>query len=212
MHAAALQGVPVLISFGTWATWLHAYVPSFDRFIVDSGAFSEFNSGKAIEQDKYLAWADQWRGTADAIAALDDIRGNWRNGLARWLEAREWTFPTYHEADEPEALDAILAHDPSMIGLGGLPPRGRKTGDWLRETLPRIPASVRLHGWAMRGHIEHRWHSVDSTNWWLDTRKVLDACAWLTPAEAVEIVIKRYKRAKFLRPAEATCNQMRLLN
>lgn len=202
MHAHALSGMPVLISFGCWSEWLSSYVPSFGRVLVDSGAFSEFNSGKKIEQDPYLSWAERWRGKVDGIAAVDDIRGDWRNGIKRWLEARDWTFPTYHESDPPEALDEILSHDPSMIGLGGLPPRRNATADWLTRTWPRIPRDLPVHGWAMRWHPQWPWRSIDSTNWILDSQKLTRDLYWLTPAECVELVVKRYQREKHARKVD----------
>ena len=40
MQAAAVEGVPVLISFALFNPWHERYVPSFERVLLDSGAYS----------------------------------------------------------------------------------------------------------------------------------------------------------------------------
>ena len=193
MHADHLRGMPVLLSYGASGPtrWLGRYIPSFGRLLIDSGAFSEMNSGVKIDLEAYAEWAQQFQ-WADAIASLDDIRGDWERGLENWRRF-PWMFPTYHDSDPPEALDAILSHEPKWIGLGMVPPRTSE--HWLTETLERIPAGVHVHGWALRGfsHLS-RIDSFDSTDWFLASQRIQPSLWWLTPAECVEIVVKRYQR------------------
>lgn len=207
-QAHAANGMPVLLSFpiASASTWLDRYLPSFDRVLIDSGAFSELNSGKAIDLDAYAEWSQKMLALphVDAAACLDDIRGDWRRGLANW-EAMPWTFPVFHDSDPPEALDEILEREPSWLGLGMVPPR---TGArWLGETLAilreRAP-QIHIHGFALRRYIGALLRhdgpvSVDSTNWILDVRAMLDnrLTAHLTPAECLDIIVKRYRRDAF---------------
>lgn len=201
MQAAAVKDMPVLLSFavcGTW-DWIGSYAPSFSRVLVDSGAFSEFNSGKVVDLDAYAEWAKQWH-WADAIAALDDIRGDWKKGIANWRKYPHM-FPTYHSSDPPEALEAILKFRPKWLGLGMVPPRNKEP--WLRRTLNRLEnVPVHVHGFALQEYAHlPRLDSVDSTNWFRDSQKLLvnSLTRHLTPAEALEIVVKRYQRRVRLR-------------
>jgi hypothetical protein len=207
-QAHGLNGRNVLISFAYSSTWIDRYIPTFDRLLWDSGAFTAFTKGKAIDLDAYAERARSvpW---ADGAACLDDIAGDWRKGLANW-DAHPWMFPVYHDTDPPEALDAILERMQDIdrarfrpqatqwIGLGMKPPRTSRR--WLAETLSLIPPGVHVHGFAMRGFTDVLIGargadcSADSVNWMLDARKYNDDLPWLTPAESVEIVAKRYER------------------
>lgn len=195
MHASYLEGVPVLLSFALYSKFLDDYTPSFGRILIDSGAFTELNSGVKIDGAKYLDWCQRWHGKVDAVAGLDDISGNWRRSLDNY--ERFGGFPTFHDTDPPELLDELihLARERgNWIGLGLLPPRTGKER-WLRQTCERIPAGIHVHGWALREYTNvARLDSVDSTNWFRDAWQYKNAMPFLTPAECVELVVKRYKR------------------
>lgn len=207
-QAHAANGMPVLLSFpiASPKIWLHRYLPSFDRILIDSGAFSEFNSGKVVDLAAYAEWSQEMmtRPNVDAAACLDDIRGDWRRGLKNW-EAMPWTFPVLHDSDPPEALDAILERTPAWLGLGMVPPR--RGARWLGETLAALrerAPQIHVHGFALRGHIGALMRhagpiSVDSTNWIFDVRAMLTnrLTAHLTPAECLDIIVKRYRRETF---------------
>lgn len=200
MHADYCRGMPVLVSFAIYAKWLDDYVPSFARVLIDSGAFSEFNSGKVVDGAEYRDWQARWRDAAhvDAIAGLDDIRGDWRKSLRNY--ELYGGFPTFHESDPPELLDDLipLARDRGgWLGVGLIPPRAGKW-EFVRATLDRIPPGLHVHVWAGGEYSGHpRVDSVDSTNWFRDAWKLgtLPDTAHLTQAECIEIVIKRYQRA-----------------
>jgi hypothetical protein len=200
-QAEHVADMPVLLSFACYDPWLDRYQATFKRLLIDSGAFSEFTTGKPVDVAAYGDWAGRWVDHADAIAGLDDISGDWRRSLRNY-EAFPAGFPTYHETDPHELLDDLipLARERGRwIGLGMLPEtRGRKGGvDWLRDALDRIPADIHIHGWAMRAYTKfRRIDSVDSTNWWRDAMKLrtIPDLNHLTYGECLGIVIKRYQR------------------
>jgi hypothetical protein len=170
--------------------------------LVDSGAFSAHTVGQVINVSEFAAFAETWRVRADAIACLDSIAGDWRVGWAN-MEAmpKGLGFPTFHDSDPDELLPDLCAaaHERGgWLGIGLLPETRHVRADWLRQTLERIPSGLHVHGWALRRYwnTHRRLDSVDSTNWHRDAQKVIDAFSWLTPAESVAIVVKRYQRER----------------
>jgi hypothetical protein len=213
MQAAALVGMPVLLSFAldARAKWLQRYIPTFDRVVVDSGAYSEMSSGKRVDLDAYGAWLDDFAPKADAAAALDDIRGDWKRSLANW-DQQPHTFPSLHDSDPPEYIDAVLERlqdsgrarlrdtDRQWVGIGLVPPR--RNHAFVLRMLRVIPQGVHVHCFALRTiapevlAVRGPDVSFDSTNWLLDARAPAQAFPWLTPAECVEIIVKRYQRVQ----------------
>lgn len=199
MHADYCRGMPVLLSFALYPKWMDDYTPSFSRVLIDSGAFTEFNSGKKVDGAAYRDWSARWKDVAnvDAVAGLDDIAGDWRKSLNNY--ERFGGFPTFHETDPPELLaDLIpLARERGgWLGVGLLPPRAAKW-DWVKRTLARIPDGLHVHVWAGGEYCGHpRVDSVDSTNWFRDAFKLktIPETKHLTSAECVDIVVKRYQR------------------
>jgi hypothetical protein len=191
--------MPVLLSYACFGEWLHnGYQQSFSRILIDSGAYSELTGAAKVDIAEYRAWSEQWRGHADAIAGLDDIRGDWRRSLRNYAEI-PWGFPTWHDSDPIELLPdlcAMASERGGWLGIGMVPPREGKERI-LREALPRVPESLHVHLWAGRlyTHIR-RLDSVDSTNWWRDAMKLrtLPDTAHLNYGECLEIVVKRYVR------------------
>jgi hypothetical protein len=212
-HAA---GMPVLLSYavagGKGGQWVERYQATFSRLLIDSGAFTEFTTGKKVDLAAYADWAGRWAGHADAVAGLDDIAGDWRKSLANY-EAFPLGFPTMHETDPPELLDDLVqlaAERGNWLGVGLLPAtRAARRGEgWLRGVLDRVPDSVHVHVWAGRVYTHvRRVDSVDSTNWWRDAMKLrtIPDLDHLTYGECLAIVVKRYQRwTRVLRDAEPT--------
>lgn len=202
-QAEHCSGMPVLLSYGCCAknTWIHkGYQQSFARILIDSGAFSEFTTGKKVNLACYADWARQSIGHADATAGLDDISGDWRRSLANY-EGFPEGFPTFHETDPDELLPDLVAmarERGGWLGIGLKPPREGKEA-WVRRTCDRIPDSIHVHGWALRAYAHvRRLDSVDSTNWWRDAMalRTLKQCEHLTYGECLEIIVKRYQRWK----------------
>jgi hypothetical protein len=197
-QAEHVAGMPVLLSFALFKPWIgKGYQQSFKRILVDSGAFSELNSGTKIDGIAYRDWSQRWDGHADAVAGLDDISGDWKRSLDNY--ERFGGFPTFHDTDPPELLDDLIPmakERGNWIGLGLKPPRQGKER-WVRDACERIPSGLHVHGWAMREYTHvRRLDSVDSTNWWRDAMKLrtLPDTAHLHYGECLEIVVKRYQR------------------
>jgi hypothetical protein len=197
LQAHAASGMPVLLSFACWQPWVEQYQPTFPHVLIDSGAYSELNSGKVVDLSAYVEFAARWEDRADAIAGLDDIRGNWRRSLRNYEQGVG--FPTYHDSDPPELLPDLIdiaRERGGWIGVGLLPPRQGKRR-WVAETMARMPDDLHVHGWALRAYRdEPRLDSVDSTNWWRDAMalRTKPMTKHLTYGECLEIVVKRYQR------------------
>ncbi len=196
-QAEHLSGMPVLVSFGCFSPCLRkGYLQSFDRVLVDSGAFGELNSGIKIDLEEYRAFSGPFIGRADAIAGLDDISGDWRRSLRNYA-AIDWTFPTWHNTDPLELLPELCAmavDRGKWLGIGLKPPRENKE-TIIRQALEMVPESLHVHLWAGRAYTHiRRIDSVDSTNIWLDAMKLRKNLPWLTYGECIAIVVKRYQR------------------
>jgi hypothetical protein len=187
--------MPVLMSFACWNKWLDGYQASFRRILIDSGAYSEMNSGKKIDGHAYKDWSARWVGHADAVAGIDDIRGDWKRSLQNYEQFGG--FPTFHDSDPHELLNDLipLARERGgWLGIGLVPPREGKER-FIRGVCDRLPDDIHVHGWALRRYTHiRRLDSVDSTNWWRDAMDIRQKLPWLTYGETLEIVVKRYQR------------------
>lgn len=202
-QAEHASGMPVLFSFAGYRKWMDSYQPTFSRLLIDSGAYTEFTSGKKVDLARYRDWARRWKGHADAVAGLDNISGDWKRSLANY-EAFPEGFPTFHETDPPELLPDLAAmarERGGWLGVGILPATraARKGETWLRDTLARVPDDLHVHLWAGRAYTHvRRVDTTDSTNWWRDAMalRAIPDLDHLTYGECLEIVIKRYQRWK----------------
>lgn len=198
LQASWLADMPVLLSYASWDSWIQRYTMSFSRILIDSGAFSELNSGKKIDIERYRRFCLQYQFLADAMAGLDDINGDWRRSLKNY-QTLDMGFPTIHDTDPPELLNELIemAREPKRrgwLGIGLKPPREGKER-FIRDVCERVPDDIHLHGWALRRYTHiSRLDSVDSTNWFRDAMKTRTMLPWLTLSETIEIIIKRYKR------------------
>ena len=201
LQANAARDMPVLLSFALAGRykWITQYVPSFDRLLIDCGAYTAYSRRITIDGAAYKAWCDRWAHVADAYAGIDDIAGDYRQSLANYEQYGG--FPTFHDTDPPELLDDLipLARERGgWIGIGLKPPREGKE-NFIRSTCERLPDDLHVHGWALRHYLHiRRLDSVDSTNWWRDAMdlRVLPLCKHLTYGETLEVIVKRYQRAR----------------
>lgn len=196
LQAEAVVGKPVLLSFALYSPWIRSYQHAFGRLLIDSGAYSVFNSGKSVSVDEYRDWAGEWHDHADAVAGLDDISGDWRTSVKNY-ESFPQAFPTMHDSDPPELLKDLVEMSLSgskWLGIGLTPPREGKER-FVRWVCDSVPDCVHVHGWALRtySHIR-RIDSMDSTNWWRDSFDFKKKMPWLTAGECLDIVSKRYER------------------
>jgi hypothetical protein len=196
-QADAVKGLPVLLSYATWAPWLaKGYVSSFSSLLIDSGAYSEHTGAATVDLSMYLAWKDQFQPHhVAAWAGLDDINGNWKRSLSNY---RRGGFPTMHDEDPDELLEDLIPiarEAGGWIGIGLKPPRhGRE--NWLKRTLDRMPDDLHVHGFALRAYSYlPRLDSVDSTTWIFDAMRVRQHNgAFMTYGEAIDIVVNRIVR------------------
>ena len=194
LQSYLVSGMPVLVSFANWRKWMDDYMSTYSHLLLDSGAYSVINSGATIDIHRYKDWYQRWEGTAVAIAGLDDISGDWKKSLAHY---KHGGFPTIHSTDPPELLPELLSiaqERNNWLGIGIKPPRqGHRV--WLEKILSRIPKSIHVHGWALRSYQDMGgFDSMDSTSWWTTAYAVKKKFPYLTYAECLEIVIKKYKR------------------
>lgn len=192
-------GHDVLVSYGAWRPFWQDYIPTFRRFIIDSGAFSVMNRGLKIDLAQYAAWAERFVGHADAIAGLDDIGGDWKQSLANY-KAFPIGFPTIHDTDPRELLEELIGiaeERGGWIGIGLAPPREGKE-EFVRWACSQIPSELHVHGWALGGLYSHvrRLDSVDTTRWFRGAQRIkMNAeCNHLTMGECLDIAIKRIVR------------------
>lgn len=195
-QAEHCSGMAVLLSFALFKPWLWQYQPTFRRVLIDCGAFTELQSGVAVDRGAYKEFSAQWKDHADAIAGLDDIRGDFRKSMANY-QAIEWTFPTWHDTDPSDALPELIAmaqERKTWLGIGLLPPRHGKEKT-IRAALELIPEDIHIHGWALRAYTHiRRIDSVDSTNWWRDAMKLRQSLPWLTYGECLDLMVRKYQR------------------
>lgn len=196
LQASLVADMPVLVSYAAACAFLSTggYANSFRPLLLDSGAFSELNSGKKVDVLEYADWAASFP-NAVAWAGLDDISGDWRRSMRNYIVGG---FPTYHDTDPPELLDELIPiarERGGWIGIGLKPPRSGRE-QFLRRTLERIPDDLHVHGWALGRYVHLAGiDSIDSTHAWIEWQKIRNALGpWLTPAEAMELAVKKVRR------------------
>tara|TARA_B100000424_G_C22929112_1_gene494272 strand:- start:723 stop:1613 length:891 start_codon:yes stop_codon:yes gene_type:complete len=199
VQASAAADMPVLLSFVLAGRhkFIEQYLPTWRALLLDCGAYSAMTRKINIDGHAYRDWYQKFEHIADAYAGIDDIDGDWKKSWANYNEFGG--FPTIHDTDPPDFLAdliALAAERNKWIGIGLQPPREGKER-WIRSVCDQIPKDFHVHGWALRSYTHiARLDSVDSTNWWRDAMdlRVVPLCKHLTYTEALEIVVKRYRR------------------
>lgn len=143
---------------GDWAKeefafWVgSAHPPSVSVFL-DSGAFSAFTLGRAIDLGEYCAYVEQHKGVLAAYAVLDvigDLPATQRN-LADMRARGLDPVPVYHLDREPlDVLEGLLAES-GYVALGGMAGHGFTRTDMRRmlDACWRVIERrwpVRIHG------------------------------------------------------------------
>lgn len=160
------------------------------RFFVDSGAYSAWTQGNAVDLDEYCAFIKANIDQIEVYAALDCIPGvqgkvasakerdeaaeiTWQNYLYMLKEGLD-PIPVYHFGEDLRHLDRMLDFGCQYIGIGGLvgvPSDQRRI--WLDRVFTRITTDegkpiVKTHGFGMTSIpliFRYPWFSVDSTTW-----------------------------------------------
>ena len=144
--------------------------PTRGPVMLDSGAFTAWNSGGTIDRD--ALHAEYLRGRYAEGPALDDLEDADRS-RANWLWSAEHgsdQWPTFHYGEPFELLDEYAAKS-WKIGLGGIanpavrPNRGRWLSDVFKRAWPH-----RFHAFGLFDRkllVQFPFHSVDSAIWML---------------------------------------------
>jgi hypothetical protein len=167
--------------------------PGVRQWILDSGAFSAFNSGKAITLTAYIDFCKRLNDTERPpceVYALDVI-GDWRASLrnvdAMW-KAGVPAVPCYH-AGEPEAVLVGMAKDYPKIAVGGAAGRlyGERRIKYLQACFARVWPK-KIHGFGITtSSVLHTlpFHSVDATSWQLGATRYGQWKAYKMPVTGV---------------------------
>lgn len=159
-------------------------------FFLDSGAYSAWSRGTAIDLDEYCAFIKSNIEHIEVYASLDVIPGkpgsaattrqrdeaaeqSWQNYLYMVREGLD-PLPVYHYGENPRFLERMLDHECQYIGIGGLvsvPSEMRR--HWLDQVFTRLTndkgeAIVKTHGFGMTAIpliFRYPWYSIDSTTW-----------------------------------------------
>lgn len=199
--ANALASMPVLLSYayGEQPFLDKGFQQAFGRVLLDCGAYSELTQGekKKVDVEAYKEWAEAWRETADAIAGVDNVAGNWRKSMKNYKKI-PFSFPTMHTTDPKELLPELVAmaqERKTWLGISVSAEKGKK--NFVRWVCDNVPEGLHLHGWALRGYTHiRRLNSVDSTGWLREAMalRTNPQTAHLNMVECLDVVIKRYQR------------------
>ena len=159
-------------------------------FWLDSGAFSAWNIGKAIDLDHYIAFVKTHIEHIDYCVNLDVIPGSWGNvPTAAEVEASaeaSWSnmlrmeaeglqpIPVFHMGEQFKWLRRMVDHGCEYIGIS--PANDRVTSKkrlWLDRVFSEITdvsgnPVVKTHAFGVTAIdllIRYPWYSADSTTW-----------------------------------------------
>lgn len=163
----------------SYATCLESFLKkrtaiAFRSWVLDSGAFSAFNSGKSIDLGQYIAVCQKLMAEDpqfEEIFSLDVI-GDWRQSIANaetmW-KAGVPAIPTFHFGSPPEALRDLAAAAPK-IALGGVAKTKKQVrGKWMEQCFSRVWPH-KIHGFGIGDEesiMRFPFHSCDATSWYL---------------------------------------------
>lgn len=137
------------------------------KWILDSGAFSVWNSGKTIDLNEYIRVCRDV--DACEVIALDDIL-SWQisqKNAATMFAAGIQALPVYHYREPVKYLEWCVKHS-EKIGLGSMT---KTRPQWLKWVFSKIwPHKV--HGFGMAG-----WKAVEAVPF-----DSVDASSWATAA------------------------------
>lgn len=167
----------LLVSFyylDEFMTNCHRY--RYRDWVIDSGAFSAWNSGVEIDLKEYIEVCKvllEEDPTLTEIFALDvigDWKGTLRNTEKMWSEGIR-AIPCYHYGEPWDALKQ-LAKDYPKIALGGVAKMSsqgasKKKFEWAGQCFARTWPKP-IHGFSYgteQAILGFPWHSTDCTNW-----------------------------------------------
>lgn len=163
----------LLVSF----FYLKPFLENQDQYVyrdwvLDSGAFSAFNSGATIDLDQYIETClrllkkDKTLTEVFALDVIGDHKASLKNTERMW-EAGVPAIPTFH-ANEPEDYLLHIAKHYPKIALGGVAlKREAAKLKWAEQCFARVwPKPIHGFAFASKTAVMHLpFHSVDATSW-----------------------------------------------
>lgn len=197
-----MKGQLVLESFADIRPLTDRYRGTWAGGMLDSGAFTEMNTGKPIDLSAYTDFCVEHGAFYDAIINLDDIRGNVDKSLANLAHLRDAgvdAMPVFHQG-EPWSVLEDMAAESDYIGVGFQRPI-QSAHQFLDGVWGRV-GDTKVHGFAMTAWMDSfPFYSVDSTTWLWEVKGLMgvrtpngNPLTYLTPAELVDIVLLKYQR------------------
>lgn len=161
--------VDVLVAYPELDTWeKHRERFNVRSWCLDSGAFSAWNSGTAINLGDYIAACRD----VDACEVFGlDVIGDGdatRRNLDTMWQAGVPAIPTFHHGQPFSVLDWCKRHAPGKIALGGVARRGDKARiSWLQACMNHVwPFRVHGFGCASWATVEAApFDTVDASSW-----------------------------------------------
>ena len=169
MHDAKLY---ILIAYPYFSNVAYKFFQENKRddyeLLVDSGAFTAYNSGKEVKLDDYCKFLDSIKPLGDLPAIQLDVIGNTKEGWQNYLTMKERGYkvlPVFHRGDDIEFLDRLWEESEHVCIAGIM----RKTkwkpyAKWLLDK-----AGDRKSHWLAfvnMPFIKHyKPYSVDSSSW-----------------------------------------------
>jgi len=165
----------VLVSYVYLKQWLksrHEY--DVRDWVMDSGAFSAFKSGKRIDLQEFINVCLELQAVDPTLVEVFglDVIDSWEAGLRNveemWRQGVR-AIPTYHKGEPEEVLLHLGETYPKIAvsGTGGKPMHRNEKIRFFNQCLSRVwPAKV--HGFAVVDAACLRalpFHSVDSSSW-----------------------------------------------
>lgn len=141
-------------------------------WVLDSGAFSAWKSGKKIDLQEYIDTCHKLLETDPTLTEVFslDVIGDWegtaRNTEEMWRQGIP-AIPAFHYGEPEEALIDMAKTYPK-IALGGIVGLGRKEKKrWIGQCFARVWPK-KIHGFGVTAEdilMSFPFHSVDATNW-----------------------------------------------
>lgn len=172
-----IDGINMLESFYYADEWTERVIPRTSKFLLDSGAFTFFSAGKAVDWNDYLErYADFVnRNNVDLFFELDI---DYLVGYEKVLRMRETLesltgkkcIPVWHkERGKDEFVKMCKDYDYVAIGGVAKNPNGKKIVQfypWFIQTAHEHGAKIHGLGYtSITGLSQYHFDSVDSTSW-----------------------------------------------
>lgn len=147
-------------------------VMHFRDWVMDSGAFSAYASGKQIDLQQYIEACKHLLSTDPQLSEVYalDVIGDWRashKNLERMWSSGAPAIPCYHLGEPWDVLDG-LARDYPKIAIGGAARmKVKQKLHFAKECFARVwPKRIHGFGFGARAFLDALpFHSVDATSW-----------------------------------------------